>query len=70
MEMLRDDFHRTNDGQIDYHHYKALAAELRREEQVRLTKAVLMRAVRFLRQKAAAPFRLLSPAGRLGSAHR
>jgi hypothetical protein len=70
MDMLRDDFHRTSDGQIDYDYYKALAAELRREERRRLTTAGVARVVRFFRQKAAAPFRLFSSAGRLDSVHR
>jgi hypothetical protein len=70
MEIIKDDFHRTRDGQIDYTYYKALAAELRREERRRLTKAAVLQAVRFWRRKAAVSFRLLSPAGRLGSAHR
>jgi hypothetical protein len=70
MEIIKDDFHRTGDGQIDYTYYKALAGELRREERRRLTKAVVLQAVRFWRSKAVASFRLLLPTGRLGSAHR
>jgi len=70
MEMQRDDFHRRQDGSIDYDFYRAKAAELRREERDRVLKEAVLGAFRFIRRAAAAPFRLFSSAGRLGSLHR
>lgn len=56
MEMLRDDFHRRADGQIDYDYYRARAAELRREERDRVLKAALMAAFAAVRDAAAGLF--------------
>jgi hypothetical protein len=52
MERIKDDFYRTKDGSIDYDYYKALAAEARRQERMRLVFALVTHAVRFVRTAA------------------
>jgi hypothetical protein len=70
METIRDDFHRTTDGQIDYGYYKALAAELRREERKRVVLVAAGAGAAAVRDLVTAAIRAFSMPGKFGGLRR